>query len=213
MSKETYTHAIEAGALKGPLLFTFHGTGGNEHQLLPVGRHLLPDAEIIAPRGDVSEHGAARFFRRTGEGVYDMVDLAARTAKIASFVRAHIETRKPPATIGFGYSNGANILASMLFADPGLFDAVVLMHPLIPFKPESTASLSGIDVLITAGWHDPICPPELTKRLEAYLREMGANVAVEWHDGGHDLRQSEIDAAAKFLARFRAMTQSGVDQP
>src|SRR4029450_8797413 len=98
--------------------------------------------------------------------------------------------------------NGANILASILFTDPGLFDAVVLMHPLIPFEPESTGSLANVSVLIPAGRRDPICPPDLTLRLEAYLKAMGANVAIEWHDGGHELRQNEIDAAAKFLTRF-----------
>src|SRR5262245_30820600 len=143
MSKDAYRHVIEPGAANGPLLFAFHGTGGNESQLLPLARHVLPGASIVSPRGDVSEYGAPRFFRRTGEGVYDMDDLAARTAKMASFVRAHKEEKKPPATIGLGYSNGANILASMLFTDPGLFDAAVLMHPLIPFEPRSTGSLAN----------------------------------------------------------------------
>ncbi|MET0943006.1 MAG: alpha/beta hydrolase [Mesorhizobium sp.] len=212
MSKEAYTHIVEPGAPNGPLLFTFHGTGGNETQLLPLGRHVLPDAEIISPRGDVSEHGAARFFRRTGEGVYDMDDLAQRTAKMANFVRSHFEARKPAATVGLGYSNGANILASMLFTDPGLFSAAVLMHPLIPFKPERTEGLSDVDILVTAGRRDPICPPELTLRLEAYLKEIGANVVVEWHDGGHELRQSEIDAAVKFLARFRTTERTEAEQ-
>ncbi len=200
MPKNSYVHVIEPGAPDQPLLFAFHGTGGNETQLLPLARHVLPNATIISPRGDVMENGAARFFRRTGEGVYDMEDLAERTARMAAFVRAHAAERKPPASIGLGYSNGANILASMLFADAGLFDAAVLMHPLIPFKPESSASLSNLSVLITAGRRDPICPPDLTLRLQDYLKEMGANVAVQWHDGGHELRQIEIDAAAQFLA-------------
>ena len=123
-----------------------------------------------APRGDVSEFGAARFFRRTGEGVYDMDDLAVRTTKMAAFVRAHRDAAKPSAVIGLGYSNGANILASVLFADPALFDAAVLMHPLIPFEPEIEGDLAGKRMLITAGRRDPICPPDLTSRLEAHLR-------------------------------------------
>jgi phospholipase/carboxylesterase len=201
MSKDAYVHVIEPGAANGPLLFAFHGTGGNESQLMPLAHHILPDASVVSPRGDVSEHGAPRFFRRLGEGVYDMDDLAKRTARMASFVRAHKEERKPPATIGLGYSNGANILASTLFSDPKLFDAVVLMHPLIPFEPRSTGSLSHVSALITAGRRDPICPPDLTLRLQAYLKAMGSDAAIEWHTGGHELRQSEIDAAAKFLER------------
>jgi phospholipase/carboxylesterase len=204
MSKDSYVHVTEPGAANGPLLFAFHGTGGN----LPLARQVLPDATIVSPRGDVSEQGASRFFRSPAKAFMTWMT-AVRTAKMAAFVRAHSQEKKPPATIGLGYSNGANILASTLFSDPGLFDAVVLMHPLIPFKPESTGSLSNVSVLITAGRRDPICPPDLTLRLEAYLKAMGANVAIEWHDGGHELRQNEIDAAAKFLKRFSAPQKDG----
>ena len=98
-----------------------------------------------------------------------MDDLARATDKMAAFVRAHVEAQKPSTVLGLGYSNGANILASMLFADPALFDAAVLMHPLIPFEPDVKGSLAGRRVLITAGRRDPICPPNLTARLEAHL--------------------------------------------
>ena len=98
-------------------------------------RTLLTDATLIAPRGDVSENGALRFFRRTGEGVYDMDDLARATAKMAGFVAAHIEAAAPSRVIGLGYSNGANILASVMFGNPTLLDDAVLMHPLIPWDP------------------------------------------------------------------------------
>ena len=96
---------------------------------------LLPGARVVAPRGDVSEGGALRYFRRTGEGVYDMADLACATAQMIAFVEARKAESAPRAVIGLGYSNGANILASVQFAAPDLFDATVLMHPLIPFAP------------------------------------------------------------------------------
>jgi phospholipase/carboxylesterase len=159
----------------------------------------MPEATIVSPRGDVQEYGAARFFRRTGEGVYDMDDLAQATDKMASFVRAHVEEAKPSAVLGLGYSNGANILASVMFADPDLFDASVLMHPLIPFEPQVDGDLAGRRVLITAGRRDPICPPNITSRLEAHLRGLGADAKVEWHEGGHEVRENEIDAARFFL--------------
>jgi phospholipase/carboxylesterase len=184
----------------GPLLLLFHGTGGDEHQFVGLGQELVPGAAIVAPRGDVSEFGAARFFRRTGEGVYDMDDLAVRTQKMAGFIRAHRDAAKPSATFGLGYSNGANILASVLFADPALFDAVVLMHPLIPFEPDIKGDLRGKRILITAGRRDPICPPDLTLRLEAGLRAAGADVTGAWHEGGHEVRPSEIETARQFLA-------------
>src|SRR5690606_5320066 len=148
---------VRPGSPGAPLLFLFHGTGGDEHQLLSLGRELMPEAMLVSPRGDVSEMGAARFFRRTGEGVYDMDDLARATARMSGFVRGHAAGGGK--VFGLGYSNGANILASMLFATPDLFDAAVLMHPLIPFAPEIAGSLAGRRVLITAGRRDPICPP------------------------------------------------------
>ncbi|RUW26692.1 alpha/beta hydrolase [Mesorhizobium sp. M4B.F.Ca.ET.215.01.1.1] len=200
MSKGTYTHKLLPGSPGSPLLFVFHGTGGDENQLVSLGRELVPSASIVSPRGDVSEQGAARFFRRTGEGVYDMEDLARATGKMAAFIKAHVEAAKPSTVLGLGYSNGANILASVAFAEPGLFDAAVLMHPLIPFEPQVKGSLAGRHVLITAGRRDPICPPNLTSRLEAYLRADGAAVTVEWHDGGHEVRPNEIEAARQLFA-------------
>lgn len=203
MSTDSYIHKVLPGTPGGPLLFTFHGTGGDENQFVDLARALLPSATIVSPRGDVSEHGAARFFRRTGEGVYDMADLARATETMAGFVSAHVEAAKPSVVLGLGYSNGANILASVLFDKPGLFDASVLMHPLIPFEP-ARGNLGGRKVLVTAGRRDPICPPQFTMRLEAYLQERGADVTVEWHDGGHEVRDSEIDATRRFFAAVAA---------
>lgn len=200
MSTEAYLHAVSPGAPGGPLLFVFHGTGGDEHQLVPLGRELASDATIVSPRGDVSEGGAARFFRRSAEGVYDMDDLARATEKMAGFVSAHVDKHGPSRVLGLGYSNGANILASTVFARPDLFDAAALMHPLIPFEPEPKGSLAAKRILITAGRRDPICPPNLTTRLDAYLRAAGADVTLVWHEGGHELRPTEIDAARALFA-------------
>ena len=202
MSKDSYIHAALPGSPGSPLLFLFHGTGGDERQLVSLGRDLLPGASIVSPRGDVSEAGAARFFRRTAEGVYDMDDLARGTARMAAFVQAHRDAAKPSAVLGLGYSNGANILASVVFAAPELFDAAVLMHPLIPFEPKIAGDLAGRRLLVTAGRRDPICPPVLTSRLEAYLRAARADVTVEWHEGGHELRPNEVEAARRFLSPY-----------
>jgi phospholipase/carboxylesterase len=199
MTTDGYIHKVLPGEPGGPLLFVFHGTGGDENQLAALGRELVPAATIVSPRGDVSEFGAARFFRRAGEGVYDMADLARASARMAVFAAAHVQSAKPSAVLGLGYSNGANILAATLFDAPTLFDAAALMHPLIPFEPNVRGSLAGKRVLITAGRRDPICPPDLTARLEAYLRADGADVTMEWHEGGHELRPNEIEAARRFL--------------
>lgn len=197
MSTAAYVHEALPGQPGAPVLFLFHGTGGDERQLVPLGRELMPDGAIVSPRGDVAEMGAARFFRRTAEGVYDRDDLIRATRKMADFVAAH--AKGASSVIGLGYSNGANILASVLFAHPHLFDAAVLMHPLIPFAPQVAGRLDGRRVLITAERRDPICPPNLTARLEAYLREAGAEASIHWHEGGHELRADEVDAARHFL--------------
>lgn len=195
----TYVHRLKAGEPGSPLLVVLHGTGGDENQFFRLGAELMPHATILSPRGDVSEHSAARFFRRTGEGVYDMVDLARATAKLAALVRSVASDHAASEVIGLGYSNGANILANVMFEE-GLFDRAVLMHPLIPFAPKDNPALAGRRVLITAGEHDPICPAPLTRGLANYFTRQGASVTLEWHPGGHELRQNEIAATQAFLA-------------
>jgi phospholipase/carboxylesterase len=164
---------------------------------------LLPGARIIAPRGDVSEGGALRYFRRTGEGVYDMDDLAMRTAQMIAFVEARRAESAPLRVVGLGYSNGANILASVQFAAPGLFDATVLMHPLIPFAPPKT-DFSGKQVLITAGQRDPMAPAAMTQGLSDYFAGNGARTSLIWHQGGHELRPEELRETQVFLAGLAA---------
>lgn len=203
MSRTSYHHLAKAPAEGAPLVFALHGTGGDEQQFYGLIERLLPQAGIIAPRGDVSEHGANRFFRRTGEGVYDMGDLASRTTKMTAFIRAHGDAHPGAPVFGLGYSNGANILASVLFHTAGLFDCAVLMHPLIPFVPAANPGLQGLGVLITAGRRDPICPPPLTEALGQYFRAQGASVLLNLHEGGHDVPQTELDAIGAFLERPR----------
>ena len=193
-------HTIERPAPAGaPLFFTFHGTGGDETQFFDLAQSLKPDAHVIALRGDVSEHGALRFFKRKAEGVYDMEDLALRTKALAEFVSDYKAQTKASRVIGLGYSNGANILASVVMAEPQLFSDAILMHPLIPWKPIDFVGVAKTRVLITAGKRDPICPAPLTQNLAAYFRGQGSPTELFWHDGGHDLRQVEVDAAKIFL--------------
>jgi phospholipase/carboxylesterase len=194
-----YLHRVKPGAEGKPIFFLFHGTGGDENQFFEFGADLLPHATIVSPRGDVSEYGAARFFRRTGEGVYDMVDLARATAKMADFVSALKTEHKAGEVIGLGFSNGANILANLMIEKGDLFDRAVLMHPLIPFRPKDNPALSSVKVLVTAGRADPICPAPVTEALADYFQRQGADVVLDWHDGGHEIRRNEIEAVKRFL--------------
>jgi len=181
-----------------PLFLVFHGTGGDENQFFDLAGELLAGARVVAPRGDVSEGGALRYFRRTAEGVYDMDDLRLRTGQMIDFIRARKAEGTHRQVIGLGYSNGANILAAVQFAAPDLFDAAVLMHPLIPFIPAG-ADFAGRHVLITAGKRDPIAPAQATQALSDYFAGNGAETALFWHAGGHELRPEELREAQSFL--------------
>jgi phospholipase/carboxylesterase len=186
------------------LAFTFHGTGGDETQFHGLAEQLLPGASVVSPRGDVSEMGALRYFRRTGEGVYDMADLDRRTEAMAGFIDAEKTRIGATRTVGLGYSNGANILAAVAFRHPGLVDDLVLLHPLIPWEPAPQAGLAGRRVLITAGQRDPICPAPLTDRLAKWFEAQGAVVTLAWHPGGHEIAQAEVAAIQRFLAPVAA---------
>ena len=190
----------KAARIGAPLIFTLHGTGGDENQLFGFAEKLLPEAAIVAPRGDVSEPGALRFFRRKAEGVYDFADLAERTVAMSAFVQSRKDVSRPGRAIGVGYSNGANILAAVALASPELFDELVLMHPLVSWTPPDDPRLARLKVLITAGRGDPICPPELTNALAEFLKRQGTAVTLAWHDGGHEVRPSEEAVIAGFLA-------------
>ena len=196
----TYIAATKVGAPGAPLFVTFHGTGGNETQFHGLAQQLVPDAHVISPRGDVSENGMNRYFKRTGEGVYDMDDLASRSTAMASFLRDAKAETGASRVIGLGYSNGANILASVALGDPDIVDEMILMHPLIPWTPDPQPGLKGRRVLLTAGQRDPICPFAETEVFVHYLLEQGADVRVEWHPGGHEIAQSELGAIEAFLA-------------
>jgi phospholipase/carboxylesterase len=206
MSKDSYIFQATAPEGDAPLLFAFHGTGGDEHQFLGLAQELLPGAGVVSPRGDVSEGGAARFFRRTGEGVYDMEDLARATAKMAGFIEAWRAAHPTRPAYGFGYSNGANILASVMMAQPDLFDRVGLLHPLIPWAPGPVPGLSGKPVLITAGRRDPICPWPATEALGAWVEAQGAALTLHAHEGGHELRREEIGALQALLQGIETAT-------
>ncbi|MGV8937393.1 MAG: alpha/beta hydrolase [Allorhizobium sp.] len=183
-----------------PLVFSFHGTGADEQQFSRLVDRIVPGAGHVSPRGDVSEDGALQFFRRTKEGVYDMDDLARRTEKMAGFIASQRAAYPGIAVYGLGYADGANILAAVVVKHAALFDRIALLHPLIPWRPYDNPQLSGKPVLITAGQHDPICPLPLTERLIDYFAHQGSQVETGIHDGGHEIRQSEITLLQSFLS-------------
>lgn len=201
MSSDLYQALVKAPAAGSPLVFAFHGTGGDEKQLFQLAKQILPEGGVVSPKGDVSEMGAARFFRRTGEGFYDMDDLERRTDKMIAYVEAHRAHHPDSPAYGFGYSNGANILASVFMKRPDLFDRVGLLHPLVTWEAEPDPALRGRRVLITAGQRDPITPWPMSERLIRWFEAAGADVTTEVHHGGHELRNTEITALEHFLSK------------
>jgi phospholipase/carboxylesterase len=194
---------VPAQTPEAPTLLLLHGTGGNENDLLPVGGMLDERAALLSPRGKVLEHGMPRFFRRLAEGVFDHEDLMRRTHELAGFVERSVDEYDIDQSRLFavGFSNGANIAASLLLAYPRLLAGAVLLRAMVPFEPDSAADLSGIPVYLAAGRSDQMVPPENTERLAQVLREAGADVTLDWQPGGHGIGPDEIQAAQNWFAK------------
>lgn len=197
-------HRFVPGATSAaPTLLVLHGTGGNEDDLLPLARELSPAASLLAPRGPVLENGMPRFFRRFGDGVFDLEDLATRTAELRTFIddAAARYGFDPTRLFAVGYSNGANLAASLLLTDGSALAGALLLRAMLPFEPEEVPDLDGRPVLLAAGRSDPWVPVAQVERLAELLRGGGARVEVSWNDGGHALESAEVDGARAWLER------------
>jgi predicted esterase len=183
-------------------LLLLHGTGGNENDLIPIAEMLkIMNASILSPRGQVLENGMPRFFRRLAEGVFDIEDLKFRTNELANFVldASKIYDFDLNRTIAIGYSNGANIAASMLLLRPKILSSFILFRPMIPLAPDTLPDLSSKHVLISAGLHDPIVHRYQTEDLFDLLKKVGAKVSIQWHNSGHELTQRDVKAAREWM--------------
>ena len=189
------------GAARTVLLL--HGTGGDEDDLLPLGRQLAPDANLLSPRGKVLENGMPRFFRRLAEGVLDVPDLRARAGELADFVAeaATAYAFDPRRVTALGYSNGANVAIGILFERPDALAGAVLLRAMMPYEPAGAPRVEGKRVLLLAGRRDPYSQPPATERLAALLREGGATVEAQYAPAGHELSPQDVAAARDWLAR------------
>lgn len=187
-----------------PSLLLLHGTGGDEHDMLPLGG-LLPGANLLSPRGQVLEQGMPRFFRRLAEGVFDVDDLRRRAADLAAFVAAAAEAYGFDATrvYAMGFSNGANIASAVALLHPGVLRGAVLLRAMVPLEPDPLPSLAGFRALISNGRNDPIVSIEETERLAALFQRAGADVEVHWQPAGHQLMPTDFNAARTWLDAAR----------
>ncbi|MFL6521562.1 MAG: alpha/beta hydrolase [Chthoniobacterales bacterium] len=186
----------------GRVLLLLHGTGGNENDMLPLGRDLDPTAALLSLRGNVLENGMPRFFRRLAEGVFDEADVIRRANELADFLPKAAEQYEfdLKRLTAVGYSNGANIAAAVLLLRPGAITSAVLLRAMVPLTPATPPNLNGSRVLICSGQCDPIVPLDNAERLVAMLREAGSDVIHRLEDSGHQLVFGEIAAAKKWLS-------------
>lgn len=195
----------------GRVLLLLHGTGGDENDLVPIGRDLDPAAALLSLRGKVLENGMPRFFRRLAEGVFDEEDVVRRANELADFIpQAATKYGFDPARLtAVGYSNGANIAAAVLLLRPATLQSAVLFRGMVPITPTSEPDLPRARVLICSGTRDPIIPTENAERLAAMLRRAGAEVTLRFEEAGHQLMFDEIAAAKNWLAGRRT-PESGI---
>ena len=182
-----------------PPLFLLHGTGGDQHDLVPLAERLAPGAAILSPRGKSLEDGLARFFRRSRDGKWDIDDLKGRTAELADFLRRARAAYQMARPIALGYSNGANIGWSLLLKEPAALAGAILMRAGLQFDPRPLPDLRRVPVLLLTGRHDELIPIEQAGLLAALLGEAGANVTYEVLPSGHELTDEDLKLAAEWL--------------
>lgn len=196
-----FVHVYQpAAAPDAPTLLLLHGTGGDEHDMLPIGA-IAPGAALLSPRGKVLEHGMPRFFRRLAEGVFDEEDVRRRAAELAQFVKdaASEYSFDRRHVVAVGFSNGANIASALLLLHPGLLAGAILFRAMVPLEPDPSPRLEGTRILLSNGRMDPIVSVVETERLAALLRRSGAHVTLAWQDAGHELTRRDLDAARGWL--------------
>jgi len=200
---QDFVHRFEPApdGKEGATLLLLHGTGGDENDLMELGRRLAPAAALLSPRGKVLERGMPRFFRRLAEGVFDLEDLRHRTTELAHFVRGSAGRYgfDSGRVVAVGYSNGANIAASLLLLEPGILAGAVLFHAMVPLVPTELPDLSVTPVFLSGGRSDTMIPPKETERLAELLQNAGAHLTMSWQPGGHSLTGAEVQDAREWL--------------
>jgi len=198
-------HIYQAGNDKNaPTFVLLHGTGGNEHDLLPIANMIAPDASILGVRGNVLENGMPRFFRRLAEGIFDEEDLIFRTNELNEFLNEAAEKYEFDRNrlVAIGYSNGANIAASLMYHLPTALHGAILFHAMVPRRGIHLPDLSNTHIFIGAGTNDPIIPQQETKELIETLRNANAIVEEHWGHAGHQLTRDEVEKAREWYIRL-----------
>lgn len=195
----SFIHRHVAGDANRPPLLLLHGTGGDENDLIDLGKMVAPGAALLSPRGKVLEGGAPRFFRRLAEGVFDEDDVRARADELAGFVAEARKAYGLAAPIALGFSNGANIAAAVMLRHPQVSAGAILLRAMVPLPDQPAGDLAGRPILILSGAMDPIVPADNAARLAALLKSAGANVRHRTLPAGHGLSQADVTIAREWM--------------
>lgn len=200
-----FIHRFEPARDAGsPPLLLLHGTGGDENDLLDLGRMISPGSALLSPRGRVLEHGMPRFFRRLAEGVFDEEDVRRRALELGDFVTEARKQHGIAAPIAVGFSNGANIAAALLLLKPDVLAGAILLRAMVPLSDPPKAELGGKPVLLLSGQSDPIVPARNSAKLAALLSEADARVEHNVLPAGHQLSQADVTLARNWIGNVNA---------
>ena len=201
LSGEDFIHKYlpKKGNKKKVTFLLLHGTGGDENDLIPVAEMISEDTSILSPRGKVLENGMPRYFRRLEEGVFDLEDLKFRTDELADFLEHMTKKYDIETLVALGYSNGANMAASLLLQRPESLVGAILFRVMVPFEPPKLPSLTGKKILMSCGNLDPLIPQIMSRKLHEMLEKSGALVSMNWVDAGHGLVQGDVERAREWF--------------
>ncbi|WP_256806290.1 alpha/beta hydrolase [Bradyrhizobium sp. Bra64] len=205
MTNTSFVHRFEPATIAGsPPLLLLHGTGGDENDLLGLGKMISPGSALLSPRGRVLEHGMPRFFRRLAEGVFDEEDVRRRAHELGDFVSEARQRYGIAAPVAVGFSNGANIAAALLLLEPNVLAGAILLRAMVPLSDSPKAELGGKPVLLLSGQGDPIVPASNSARLAALLSQAGADVTHKVLPAGHQLSQADVTLARDWIGNVAA---------
>jgi phospholipase/carboxylesterase len=199
--EDRFVHHFAPARVAGrPPLLLLHGTGGDENDLLDLGRSVAPGSALLSPRGRVLEGGMPRFFRRLSEGVFDEADLTFRAHELADFVGEAMTRYGLAPPLALGFSNGANIASAALMLRPAAFAGALLLRGMVPFQTPPQADLSGKPVLMLSGTLDPLVSDDEADRLERMLAERSAKLRHGRITAGHGLVREDLTRMQTFIA-------------
>ena len=197
-----WPHLFRTGKPDAPVMLMLHGTGGDEIGIAEMAAELDPDAAVLAPRGQVEEHGMLRWFRRHGEGNFDVDDVIARAGELAGFIemaREHYGLGGRT-IVAVGFSNGANIALAKALLHPKTVNRVIAFSGMYPLGDrDSSADLSATELLVINGDTDPMAPLASVTRLVGALQQQGASVQQLLRPGGHGVAPTDLAGARDWL--------------